>query len=66
MLVDWSPDGDYLVFAPGLNVMGPDGSGLTSIPVTGVAGDIESPTGPPRNLLKLADPDRLVVGAVVR
>lgn len=43
MLVDWSPDGDYLVFAPGLNVIRPDGSGLTSIPVTGVAGDIEFP-----------------------
>jgi dipeptidyl aminopeptidase/acylaminoacyl peptidase len=43
MLVDWSPDGDYLVFAPGLNVIRPDGSGLTPIPVTGVAGDIEFP-----------------------
>jgi len=43
MLVDWSPDGDYLVFAPGLNVIRPDGSGLASIPVTGVAGEAEFP-----------------------
>jgi dipeptidyl aminopeptidase/acylaminoacyl peptidase len=42
-MLDWSPGGDYLVFAPGLNVIRPDGSGLTSIPVTGVAGDIEFP-----------------------
>jgi hypothetical protein len=25
---DWSPDGQYLVFAPGLNIIRPDGSGL--------------------------------------
>ncbi len=43
MLVDWPPDCDYLVFSPGLNGIRPDGSGLTSIPVTGVAGDIEFP-----------------------
>jgi Tol biopolymer transport system component len=29
--VDWSPDGQYLVFAPGLNIIRPDGSGLTSL-----------------------------------
>ncbi|HEY3210808.1 MAG TPA: hypothetical protein VGL18_13655 [Actinomycetota bacterium] len=34
--VDWSPDGSYLVFAPGLNIIRPDGSGLTSLHV-GVA-----------------------------
>jgi len=43
MLVDWSPDGDYLVFAPGLNVIRPDGSALASIPVTGAAGEAEVP-----------------------
>jgi len=32
MLVDWSPEGNYLVFAPDLSVIRPDGSGLTSIP----------------------------------
>ena len=31
--VDWSPDGDYLVFAPGLNFIRPDGSGLTALHV---------------------------------
>jgi Tol biopolymer transport system component len=29
--VDWSPDGRYLVFAPGLNIIRPDGSGLSSL-----------------------------------
>jgi hypothetical protein len=37
---DWSPDGHYLVFAPGLNVIRPDGTGLTEIPVS-VGGDLE-------------------------
>lgn len=31
--VDWSPDGQYLVFSPGLNIIRPDGSGLTSLKV---------------------------------
>ncbi len=31
--VDWSPDGQYLVFSPGLNIVRPDGSGLTSLDV---------------------------------
>jgi Tol biopolymer transport system component len=38
MFVDWSPDGQYLVFSPGLNVIRPDGTGLTQIPA---AGEIE-------------------------
>jgi TolB protein len=33
MFTDWSPDGSYLVFSPGLNVIRPDGTGLTHIPV---------------------------------
>jgi dipeptidyl aminopeptidase/acylaminoacyl peptidase len=41
MFTDWSPDGSYLVFSPGLNVIRPDGTGLTSIPVTGLGTDIE-------------------------
>ena len=39
--VDWSPNGSYLVFSPGLNVIRPDGTGLTSIPVTGLGLDLE-------------------------
>ncbi len=35
--VDWSSDGRYLVFSPGLNVSRPDGSGLTQIPGAGDA-----------------------------
>jgi Tol biopolymer transport system component len=31
--VDWSPDGQYLVFSPGLQVIRRDGTGLTSIHV---------------------------------
>jgi len=41
--VDWSPDGSYLVFSPGLNVVRPDGTGLTSIPVAGLGMDLEFP-----------------------
>jgi Tol biopolymer transport system component len=40
MFVDWSPDGNDLVFSPGLNVIRPDGTGLNRIPVS-VAGDLE-------------------------
>lgn len=29
----WSPDGDYILFAPGLNVVRPDGTGLVQIRV---------------------------------
>jgi TolB protein len=32
-LMSWSPDGAYLVFSPGLNVIRADGSGLTTIAV---------------------------------
>ena len=33
----WSPDGSHIVFsAPGLFVMGADGSGMTSLPVEGI------------------------------
>ncbi|HJV04495.1 MAG TPA: hypothetical protein VJ868_04455, partial [Actinomycetota bacterium] len=28
----WSPDGRHILFAPGLNVIRPDGTGLTRIP----------------------------------
>ncbi len=34
MFVDWSPDGRYLVFSPGLNLIRPDGTGLSQIPVS--------------------------------
>jgi Tol biopolymer transport system component len=40
MFVDWSPDGSNLVFSPGLNVIRPDGTGLSEIPVS-VGGDLE-------------------------
>ncbi|HEX9376385.1 MAG TPA: hypothetical protein VGB19_09125 [Actinomycetota bacterium] len=40
MFVSWSPDGRYLVFSPGLNVLRPDGSGLVEIPSPG-AGEPE-------------------------
>jgi TolB protein len=39
MFVDWSPDGQYLVFSPGLNVIRPGGTGLARIP--GVVGEIQ-------------------------
>ncbi len=41
MFVDWSPDGQYLVFSPGLEVIRPDGTGLASIPVTGAGSDAQ-------------------------
>jgi TolB protein len=37
----WSPEGTYIVFSPGVNVIRPDGTGQVSIPVTGVGSDIE-------------------------
>ncbi len=39
----WSPDGEYIVFAPFLNVIRPDGTGLVRIPVEGVPGEPEMP-----------------------
>jgi Tol biopolymer transport system component len=33
MFVDWAPNGEYLVFSPGLNIIRPDGSGHTSLQV---------------------------------
>jgi len=42
-LSDWSPDGRYIVFSPGVNVIRPDGTGLTAIPLDGVGGDLEFP-----------------------
>ena len=41
MFADWSPDGSYLEFSPGLNVIRPDGTGLVQIPAEGVGGDLE-------------------------
>jgi Tol biopolymer transport system component len=39
----WSPDGAYILFAPYLNVIRPDGTGLTRIPVEGLPGEPEMP-----------------------
>jgi Tol biopolymer transport system component len=39
----WSPDGRYILFAPWLNVIRPDGSGLTRIPVEGTSAEPEMP-----------------------
>jgi Tol biopolymer transport system component len=39
--VDWSPDGQYLVFSPGLEVIRSDGTGLASIPITGTGSDAQ-------------------------
>ena len=41
MFVDWSPDGQYLVFSPGLQVIRPDGTGLAPIPITGTGSDAQ-------------------------
>jgi Tol biopolymer transport system component len=38
--VDWSPDGSYLVFSPGLNITRPDGTGLVTLHPPGV-GEVE-------------------------
>ncbi len=39
----WSPDGQYILFAPFLNVIRPDGTGLTRIPVEGTSAEPEMP-----------------------
>jgi Tol biopolymer transport system component len=39
----WSPDGQYILFAPWLNVIRPDGTGLTRIPVEGTPAEPEMP-----------------------
>jgi TolB protein len=39
----WSPDGQYILFAPWLNVIRPDGTGLSRIPVEGTPAEPEMP-----------------------
>src|SRR6266545_1304842 len=39
----WSPDGQYILFAPWLNVIRPDGTGLTRIPVERTPAEPEMP-----------------------
>jgi Tol biopolymer transport system component len=39
----WRPDGQYVLFAPWLNVIRPDGTGLTRIPIEGTAAEPEMP-----------------------
>jgi Tol biopolymer transport system component len=39
----WSPDGEYIVFAPGLNVIRADGSGLVQLRVKGLPSEPEMP-----------------------
>jgi dipeptidyl aminopeptidase/acylaminoacyl peptidase len=39
----WSPDGQYILFAPWLNVIRPDGTGLTRIPVEATPAEPEMP-----------------------
>jgi Tol biopolymer transport system component len=39
----WSPDGRYILFAPWLNVIRPDGTGLARIPVKGTPAEPEMP-----------------------
>jgi TolB protein len=39
----WSPDGQYILFAPWLNVIRPDGTGLTRIPIGGTPAEPEMP-----------------------
>jgi TolB protein len=39
----WSPDGKYILFSPGLNVIRPDGSGLVRLQITGLPPEPEMP-----------------------
>jgi TolB protein len=39
----WSPDGKYILFAPWLNVIRPDGTGLARIPAEGSPAEPEMP-----------------------
>jgi Tol biopolymer transport system component len=39
----WSPEGHYILFAPHLNVIRPDGTGLTRITVEGIPAEPEMP-----------------------
>ena len=39
----WSPDGEYILFAPFLNVIRADGTGLTRIPMEGAPAEPEMP-----------------------
>jgi TolB protein len=39
----WSPDGEYILFGPELNVIRPDGTGLTRIRVEGTPAEPEMP-----------------------
>jgi len=39
----WSPDGQFILFAPWLNVIRPDGTGLTRLPVEGTPAEPEMP-----------------------
>lgn len=40
---EWSPDGRFIVFAPFLNVIRPDGTGFRRIPVRGLPAEPEMP-----------------------
>jgi Tol biopolymer transport system component len=39
----WSPDGEYIVFSPGLKVIRPDGSGLVELKIDGLPAEPEMP-----------------------
>jgi hypothetical protein len=39
----WSPDGRFILFAPWLNVIRPDGIGLIRLPVEGTPAEPEMP-----------------------
>jgi hypothetical protein len=39
----WSPGGQYILFAPWLNVIRPDGTALTRIPIEGTPAEAQLP-----------------------